>query len=104
MTSPTIQPSSAAPAQTRIESGRARHDQSRPGEIRGMLMARPITSSATLPPGSRSDGDHVVQAHDDVGNGNDPHCPQMLDRPTSSLSSPAPAADRDIEQRSRPRS
>ena len=31
--------------------------------------------------GRRSDGDHVVEAHDDVGNGHDPHgSPQMLDR------------------------
>ena len=50
MTSPAIQPSSAAPAQTRIGSlSSSAMISAAPATIRGMLIARPRTSSGTLP-------------------------------------------------------
>src|SRR6266566_4645021 len=61
MTSPTIQPSSAAPAHTRI----GKRSSS------AMISAAPATSSGR-------DGDHVVEAHDDIGDGDDLHRPPEM--------------------------
>src|SRR5215813_6637734 len=80
MTSPTIQPSSAAPAQTRIgKRSSSAMISAAPATISGMLTARPITSSAMLPLAAAAI-DHVVKAHDDVGDGDDPHRPPEMFR------------------------
>ena len=52
-----------------------------PATISGMLMPSPMRMSAKLFRRRRRDRDDVVEAHDDVGDRDDPHrAPQMFDR------------------------
>ena len=52
-----------------------------PATIIGIDTARPITSSNRIAPRDRGDGNDVVEAHDDVGDDDDPYrAPQMRDR------------------------
>src|ERR1043166_3179932 len=128
MTSPTIQPSRPAPAQTKIgKRSSSAMISAAPATMSGMLMPRPMTSSAMLPPAAAAiaitlsrlmmmsatatmrtarqrcsvasdrnadaeaddeqrhvaargcrDRDHVVEAHDDVGDRNDAHRPPEM--------------------------
>ena len=103
MTSPTIQPEQrgAGPDQDRI-AVEQRHDQSRPGHDQRNADGEADHEQRHIALGSRRDGDHVVEAHDDVGNGDDPHRPpQMLDRLDLVLVLVLrhQQLDRDIEQR-----
>ena len=90
-TSPATQPSSAAPAQTRIGYRSITAISSAlPAMISGTLVARPkmikvvlIASACAMSTriaarfGRRGDRDDVVEAHDDVGDGDEPHRTQQ---------------------------
>ena len=91
----------AGPDQDRI-TVEQRHDQGRPGHDQRNADGEADHEQRNVALGSRSDRDHVVEAHDDVGDGDDPHRPpQMLDRLdfVLVLILRHEQLDRDIEQR-----
>ena len=121
MTSPATQPSSAPPPQT---STRKRSSSAiriaLPATISGTLVARPKMISVVLIDGGmgeidlrgrdlggRRDRDHVVEAHDDVGDGDDAHrAPQRLralDAVVVAVGVLGDELDRHVEQQQRRR-
>ena len=88
MTSPAIQPSSAAPAQTRIGSlFEQRHDQGGACDDQGDADGKAEDQQRHAAVGGGGHRDHIVEAHDDVGDHDDPDCRPTDATPTATPSS-----------------
>ena len=72
MTSPAIQPSKSAPSHTRIRKAiEHHHDQGRARDDHGNADGEPQDQKRELTVGGSRNRNHVVEAHDDIGNDDD---------------------------------